>query len=101
MEQTAPGACKTIEVMGDYCVMMNLFRSKRVRGKQLPSGEWYFTAQPKAPKEGYMAFYLEAKFSRNVTEGPRTFRTSTEMNIIPDGYPFEDCTLEDCRGTLV
>jgi len=29
------------------------------------------------------------------------FETTTETNIIPNTFPFPDCHMEACKGTLV
>ncbi|KAG5853646.1 hypothetical protein ANANG_G00028200 [Anguilla anguilla] len=50
------------------------------------------------PKFGWRAFFIEASFS-----GPlgtvQTF--TTEVQIIPDTFPFPDCKAQTCHGTIV
>lgn len=51
-----------------------------------------------APAAGWVGFFLQFSFagveySTNVI--------TTETNIIPETYPFEDCTGDSCFGTLV
>jgi hypothetical protein len=50
------------------------------------------------PVSGWFAFFLQFSF-KGVEYSANTITTAT--NIIPDTYPFDDCTLESCYGTLV
>ncbi|XP_077979950.1 autocrine proliferation repressor protein A-like [Glandiceps talaboti] len=50
------------------------------------------------PSSGWIAFFIEATYS-----GPKGTRLeiTTEVNIVPDVFPFPDCHGEGCYGTLV
>lgn len=50
------------------------------------------------PIDGWFAFFLEFSF-KGVDFTSNT--VTTETNIIPEFYPFDDCTLSSCYGTLV
>ena len=44
---------------------------------------------------GYLGFFIQFSFENSVNE------ITTETNIIPEYFPFPDCTLEGCIGKLV
>ncbi|XP_070580927.1 autocrine proliferation repressor protein A-like [Ptychodera flava] len=50
------------------------------------------------PKTGWIAFFIQASF-----RGPAdtTLEITTEVNIVPDVFPFPECHGEGCYGTLV
>jgi hypothetical protein len=50
------------------------------------------------PISGWFGFFLQFSF-KGVDYSANTI--TTETNIIPETYPFDDCTLESCYGTLV
>uniref|UniRef100_A0A2C9K2U5 Uncharacterized protein n=1 Tax=Biomphalaria glabrata TaxID=6526 RepID=A0A2C9K2U5_BIOGL len=50
------------------------------------------------PKVGWAAFFIELKFPG---QKGSTMDFTTEVNIVPDIFPFPDCSGETCRGTLV
>ena len=64
-------------------------------------GKWHYHAAMKTPDEGYLAFYIELKFDRKTNKGPNGLRLSSEMNILPGGYPSEKCQGDECIGRLV
>lgn len=57
----------------------------------------YTVAFPK-PEVGWLAFFIEFDFD-SIEESSMIL--TTEANIIPETYPFSDCTLESCYGGLV
>jgi PhoPQ-activated pathogenicity-related protein len=72
--------------------------------------EWFYTpvedlgngqyaiefSNPEA--DHYLAFYIKVIFPRGED---RTLTFTSEVNIIPDGFPFEDCSGTGSRGQLV
>jgi hypothetical protein len=50
------------------------------------------------PKSGWTAFLIELQFAN---PGGADMIFSTEVNIIPNTFPFPDCHGEACRGKLV
>ena len=50
------------------------------------------------PKKGWFGFYFQFNFP--ASDGGDLILTS-ETNIIPDTFPFEDCYQQGCQGTLV
>ena len=95
----ATEACDTF-VIDDYCVQPSLYKSRSVKPQKV-GDKWQYHVKMDAPEKGYLAFYLELKFDRKNTSGPNGLRLSSEMNVIPKGYPFEDCHGLECKGTLV
>jgi hypothetical protein len=47
---------------------------------------------------GYMGFFIDFVFD---ALDNTTLVITTETNIIPEYFPFPDCTLEACFGTLI
>ena len=98
---SADDPCTSLFVSG-FCAQPNLYQTEKVQGKgQATDGWWEFEGSKEAPAKGYLAFYLEVHFERKGRKEPNAFRVSTEMSIIPKGFPFEDCEGEECRGQLV
>lgn len=50
------------------------------------------------PATGWLAFFIEFTFDGAKNS---TLEITTEINIIPDTFPFPDCSGEACYGTLV
>ena len=50
------------------------------------------------PSEGWLGFEIQVSFpGLNDT----VLQISTQVNIIPETFPFPDCYRESCKGTLV
>lgn len=62
------------------------------------SGQIKYTMVMPRPTTGWLGFFLE--FSFQGLHGSVN-KVTTEINIIPEWYPFEDCTKLSCVGTLV
>jgi hypothetical protein len=50
------------------------------------------------PISGWLGFYFQFSFAGLESS---VLEVSTEANIIPETYPFDDCTLDSCFGKLV
>jgi len=50
------------------------------------------------PSSGYLAFYIKATFAG---PGGRIFHLTTDTAIVPNNFPYPDCSGADCQGTLV
>jgi len=62
-------------------------------------GSGYYRAAFDNPPDGrYLSFFIKMSF-----EGPegRTYYFTTEANIIPNTWPYEDCHELGCTGWLV
>jgi len=61
-------------------------------------GSGYYRAAFDNPAEGYLSFFIKMTFP-----GPEggIFYFTTEANVIPETFPFEDCTGLGCTGGLV
>ena len=57
-----------------------------------------YTAAFLKPSSGWVGFYFH--FSFPGLEGS-ALEISSEVNIIPETFPFSDCYKESCAGTLV
>ncbi|XP_071843584.1 autocrine proliferation repressor protein A-like [Apostichopus japonicus] len=57
-----------------------------------------FVAVTETPDSGWACFFIEAEYE--AAKG-RVLRVTSEVNIIPDIFPFESCMGQDCHGTLV
>ncbi|XP_071108310.1 autocrine proliferation repressor protein A-like [Haliotis cracherodii] len=57
-----------------------------------------YVAEFENPDEGWRAFFIQLTF-RGVKDSVLEF--TTESQIIPDVFPFPDCSGESCTGTLV
>ena len=58
-----------------------------------------FSVTMPTPTVGWRAFFIEAKFKPEA--GPLDIIDTTQVNIIPPTYPFEDCEGLGCKGTLI
>ena len=52
-----------------------------------------------AAGEGWNAFYLEGEFQS--IDGKNTMAFTTDVSIVPQDYPFNECYGEECKGELV
>lgn len=50
------------------------------------------------PITGWTGFFIQFSFA---SIDNTVIQVTTETNIVPETYPFEDCTLDSCIGTLV
>ncbi|XP_071953962.1 autocrine proliferation repressor protein A-like [Antedon mediterranea] len=57
-----------------------------------------YVAEFENPLQGWSCFFIEASFPG---KSNTTLTFTTEVNIIPDVFPFYDCSGEDCEGILV
>lgn len=57
-----------------------------------------FQADFERPLKGWTAFYIQLEFDGSKGS---TLEFTTEVNIIPDTFPFPDCVGQTCQGTLV
>lgn len=57
-----------------------------------------YTATFANPDYGWLGYFIQMSFPSIESS---MFVITTETNIIPETYPFEDCTLDSCYGTLV
>ncbi|XP_071814493.1 autocrine proliferation repressor protein A-like isoform X2 [Apostichopus japonicus] len=57
-----------------------------------------YTATVETPKSGWSCFFIEMTFP--APKGSHIVVT-TEVNIIPDTFPAENCNGAECKGTLV
>ncbi|XP_059147478.1 autocrine proliferation repressor protein A-like [Physella acuta] len=57
-----------------------------------------YQATVERPSYGWAAFFIQLKFDG--LKGS-TLEFTTEANIVPDEFPFPDCSGQSCRGTLV
>ena len=71
--------------------------SSILKTQETPAQITYKAAFPK-PIQGWLAFFIQFNFP-SVEES--VIVVTTEANIIPETYPFEDCTLDGCFGKLV
>ncbi|KAI8796905.1 autocrine proliferation repressor protein A [Biomphalaria glabrata] len=57
-----------------------------------------YEAEIMRPLKGWTAFFIQLEF-----DGPSgsTLQVTTEVNIVPDIFPYPDCTGQTCYGTLV
>ena len=52
-----------------------------------------------APEDGrFLAFYLTLHYKM---ENGKNLEFSTTVSVVPDVFPFQDCTGQQCLGTLV
>ncbi|XP_033119078.1 autocrine proliferation repressor protein A-like [Anneissia japonica] len=57
-----------------------------------------YVAEFKNPLMGWSCFFIEATFPG---KSNTTLTFTTEANIIPNVFPFDDCSGDDCRGILL
>lgn len=69
-----------------------------ISSKHESPGNYQYIASMNNPDIGWRAFLIQASF-----KGPRdsVFQWSTQVNIIPNTFPFPECHGEGCRGVLV
>lgn len=65
---------------------------------RMRKNELIYSKSFERPRNLWLGFFLE--FSFQGLQGSKNVVT-TEINIIPEFYPFEDCTRSNCVGSLV
>lgn len=65
-----------------------------------PDGSAVYVAYSQEPLFGWEAMYVEAEFASD-TGLDVPWRLTTQAVIVPDTFPFPDCTRQSCRGVLV
>lgn len=50
------------------------------------------------PIGGWLGFFIQFSFA---SVDSSVILATTETNVIPETYPFDDCTLDSCFGKLV
>ncbi|XP_059147475.1 autocrine proliferation repressor protein A-like isoform X2 [Physella acuta] len=60
--------------------------------------ETQYEAVIDAPASGWAAFYIQVQFNSIKNS---TLEFTTEVNIVPDTFPFPDCSGSSCYGKLV
>ena len=50
------------------------------------------------PSDGWLAYEIQVSFPGLDNS---VLQVSTQVNIIPETFPFNDCYKESCKGTLV
>jgi len=91
---TGENPCPTISVEGG-CVQPVLWQGKDAT----QIDDTHFSGEMAFPDAGFRAWFLEVEFDAPVGVFPYIF--STQVDIVPDYYPFPDCHGEACRGTLL
>lgn len=61
-------------------------------------GDNVFQAVTEKPDSGWVCFFIEMEFEAAVGE---TIRFTSEVNIIPDVFPWDPCEGAGCYGTIV
>jgi len=57
-----------------------------------------FRVEFENPSSGYLAFYIKAVFS---SPGGRFFPVTTDAAVVPNNFPYPDCSGFDCFGSLI
>jgi hypothetical protein len=66
--------------------------------KNQTSEKTVFEASFEIPLSGWLAFFTQFTF---IGPDSSVHVITTETNIIPEIFPFEDCFMQECLGTLV
>lgn len=61
--------------------------------------ETHYVASMAAPEAGWRAWFLEVTFDAPVGKIPYVF--TTQVDILPTGFPFPDCHGAGCKGELL
>ena len=71
---------------------------KDIVREQLP-GKIAYTYAILKPSRNWIGFFIELSFPSGI--GSNYLTVTTETNVIPEYYPYEDCYRESCTGRLV
>jgi len=97
---TPADPCKFIpvKVFGSACINPVLWFGETVAPVSSDGGVYKYVASQPLPDAGWRGFFLEFFFP-----GPKgsTFHMTTQVSIIPNTYPFPQCTPGECHGQLV
>jgi hypothetical protein len=66
--------------------------------KEHASSITYTGVMPKPTDGKWLAFFIEFEFESIENSN---MKVTTEANVVPEIYPYDDCTLDACYGSLV
>lgn len=107
---TADDPCECGIGSDGYCTELKSFWSHETLTEDSSNPGVYVGTQV-APEDGWTAFFLDVTYDKDdsttvkrvgdwpVDRGLLDF--TTQVGIVPNTFPFEDCTGEECMGTLV
>lgn len=75
-----------------------LWQSTRLNVSTSDPQQIIITANMSAPLTGYLGFVIDLSFSAPMNS---TFRVTAGPAVLPTGFPFPDCSGQDCRGVLL
>mmetsp|Transcript_40240 Transcript_40240/g.106558 ORF Transcript_40240/g.106558 Transcript_40240/m.106558 type:complete len:565 (-) Transcript_40240:156-1850(-) len=90
------------------CTNLKVFWSKETLQEKTPGSGVYVGA--KSPPSGgrWAAFFVDVVWEQKQHNGlgwpvlpPGDFEFTSQVSVVPNIYPFEDCHGADCQGTLV
>jgi PhoPQ-activated pathogenicity-related protein len=59
----------------------------------------HYIAEMAMPDRGWRAWFVEVHFKQNIGFAPYIF--STQVDILPDKFPFPPCEGAGCKGSLL
>lgn len=59
----------------------------------------HYTAEMPPPARGWRAFFIEVLFDAPAGVIPNVF--TTQVNVVPNNYPFPACYGDGCKGKLL
>ena len=70
--------------------------------KDLPKNETFtYMGAVNEPTVGWSGCFIEASYELKIKGEIRVFQISSQVNIVPNTFPYADCSKEGCKGKLV
>lgn len=91
---TGANPCPWIAVKGE-CIQPVLWAGEEA----IQVDDTHYIAEMPMPDQGWRAWFAEVHFKQGVGIAPYIF--STQVDILPDTFPFPDCHGAGCKGTLL
>ncbi|KAI6646252.1 hypothetical protein LOD99_9336 [Oopsacas minuta] len=76
------------------------WKEGKVTGTQ-GNNSYTYMGEINQPTVGWSGCFIEASYGLQIKERIDLFQVTSQVNIVPDKFPFPDCSGQGCKGKLV
>ena len=78
-----------------------IFWAKRTVQDLSKNNTFTYMGSINEPTVGWSGCFIEASYQLRIKGETRVFQVSSQVNIVPNTFPYADCSKETCKGKLV